>query len=165
MKGETGARGWARDLRRTLPQRAVLIAGCCAFSLLVNHTPDSFWHHLQYWQPELAILGALFAVASTGLLLWARWVRGVMWASIPLVHERHELRTDGPYRIVRHPIYTGLLGMVLGGMLAYRTRVPALVPWTRPAPAGPRAVGSRQGWSGVGRVVVTGVNLRPRSGS
>jgi hypothetical protein len=109
-----------------------------------------------------------------------------MRAGIPLVHEHHELRTGGPYRIVRHPIYTGLLGLVLGGMPAcgfgvwivflavavpwllrrvriedgmmadrfgasydaYRARVPALVPWTRPAPAGPRAVGSRQGWSG-----------------
>lgn len=183
VKGEAGTRGWARGLRRTLPQRALLIAGCCAFSLLVNHTPDSFWHHLQYWQPELAIPGALLVVASTALLLWARWVLGVMWASIPLVHEHHELRTEGPYRIVRHPIYTGLLGLVLGGMPAcgfgmwivflavavpwllrrvriedgmmadrfgasydaYRARVPALIPWTRPAPAGPRAVDSRQG--------------------
>jgi protein-S-isoprenylcysteine O-methyltransferase Ste14 len=29
----------------------------------------------------------------------------------------HELRTDGPYAITRHPIYTGLLGMLLGTAL------------------------------------------------
>jgi protein-S-isoprenylcysteine O-methyltransferase Ste14 len=29
----------------------------------------------------------------------------------------HELRTDGPYAIVRHPIYTGVLGMLLGTTL------------------------------------------------
>ena len=29
----------------------------------------------------------------------------------------HELRTDGPYAITRHPIYTGLLGMLLGTVL------------------------------------------------
>jgi hypothetical protein len=113
-----------------------------------------------------------------------------MWASIPLVHEHHELRTEGPYRIVRHPIYTGLLGLVLGGMLAcgfgvwivflavavpwllrrvriedgmmadrfgatyeaYRARVPALIPWTRPAPVGPRALDSRHGVVRGGRV-------------
>lgn len=172
VKSEAGLVGWVRGLRRTLPRRLLLIAGAYAFSLLIRDTPDSFWHHLQYWQPELALLGALLAVASTALLLWARWVLGVMWASIPLVHEHHELRTEGPYRIVRHPIYTGLLGLVLGGMSAcgfgvwivflaaavpwllrrvrmedgmmadrfgasyeaYRARVPALIPWPRPAP-------------------------------
>lgn len=183
VKSEAGLAGWVRGLRRTLPRRLLLIAGAYAFSLLIRHTPDSFWHHLRYWQPELALLGALIAVASTALLLWARWVLGAMWASIPLVHEHHELRTEGPYRIVRHPIYTGLLGLVLGGMLAcgfgvwivflavavpwllrrvriedglmadrfgasyeaYRARVPALIPWTRPAPVGRGAASSRQG--------------------
>ncbi|MCX4814565.1 isoprenylcysteine carboxylmethyltransferase family protein [Streptomyces sp. NBC_01239] len=172
-KSGAGLRGWVRGLRRTLPRRVLLFAGCWAFSVLVRHSPDSFWHHLQYWQPELAVLGAVLAVASTALLLWARWVLGVMWASIPLVQEHHELRTEGPYRIVRHPIYTGLLGLAFGGMLAcgfgiwivfvvvavpwllrrvriedgmmadqfgasyeaYRARVPALIPWTRPAAA------------------------------
>ncbi|WP_406453255.1 isoprenylcysteine carboxylmethyltransferase family protein [Streptomyces sp. NBC_01622] len=183
VKSEAGLGSWARGLRRTLPRRLLLIVGAYAFSLLIRHTPDSFWHHLRYWQPELALLGALIAVASTALLLWARWVLGVMWASIPLVHEHHELRTEGPYRIVRHPIYTGLLGLVFGGMLAcgfgvwivflavavpwllhrvrtedgmmadrfgasyeaYRARVPALIPWTRPAPVGRGAASSRQG--------------------
>ena len=118
VKSEAGPAGWVHGLRGTLPRRVLLFVGACAFSLLIRHSPDSFWHHLQYWQPELAILGAVLAVASTGLLLWARWVLGVMWASIPLIHEHHELRTEGPYRIVRHPIYTGLLGLVFGGMLA-----------------------------------------------
>ncbi|MFJ5302370.1 methyltransferase family protein [Streptomyces sp. NPDC088350] len=181
VKSEAGLGGWVHGLRRTLPRRVLLIAGAYALSLLIRCTPDSFWHHLQYWQPELALLGALLAVASTALLLWARWVLGVMWASIPMVHDHHELRTEGPYRIVRHPIYTGLLGLVLGGMLAcgfgvwivflavavpwllrrvrtedgmmadrfgasyeaYRARVPALIPWTRPVPVGPRAAGGR----------------------
>jgi protein-S-isoprenylcysteine O-methyltransferase Ste14 len=29
----------------------------------------------------------------------------------------HQLRTDGPYAITRHPIYTGLFGMLLGTVL------------------------------------------------
>jgi protein-S-isoprenylcysteine O-methyltransferase Ste14 len=41
-----------------------------------------------------------------------------MWSSSPNVLQAdHELRTDGPYAITRHPIYTGLLGMVLGTVL------------------------------------------------
>jgi protein-S-isoprenylcysteine O-methyltransferase Ste14 len=132
-KSRAGLHGWARGLRRTLSRRVLLIAGVYVFYTLVGHSRD-FWRPLQYWQPELALLGALLAVASTALLLWARWVLGTMWASLPLVQDHHELRTDGPYRLVRHPIYTGLLGLIIGGMLACGFGVwiaitVAAVPW------------------------------------
>lgn len=35
----------------------------------------------------------------------------------PAVKEEHQLRTDGPYGVTRHPIYTGMLGMFLGCLL------------------------------------------------
>ncbi|ARF56865.1 methyltransferase family protein [Streptomyces gilvosporeus] len=117
VKSQAGPGDWLRGLRRTLPRRLLLIAGAYAFSVLVRQFPR-FWHRLQYWQPGLALVGAVLVVASTALLLWARWVLGTMWASVPMVREHHELRTDGPYRLVRHPIYTGLLGLIVGGMLA-----------------------------------------------
>ncbi|MCZ1006623.1 methyltransferase family protein [Streptomyces lydicus] len=118
-KGRKGLAGWVRGLPRTLAGRVPVMVGAGVFAVLVGCSRPSFWRHLQYWQPELAVLGALLAVASTALLLWARWVLGAMWASVPLVQEGHELRTDGPYRLVRHPIYTGLLGLIVGGMLAF----------------------------------------------
>jgi protein-S-isoprenylcysteine O-methyltransferase Ste14 len=34
-----------------------------------------------------------------------------------MLRANHELRTDGPYAVTRHPIYTGLLGMLLGTVL------------------------------------------------
>ncbi|EPD66692.1 MULTISPECIES: methyltransferase family protein [unclassified Streptomyces] len=117
VKSEAGPLGWLRGLRRTLPRRALLIAGALVFSTLIGHS-RGFWHDLQFWQPEIAIVGGLLVVASTALLLWARWVLGTMWADVPMVQEHHELRTDGPYGLVRHPIYTGLLGLVAGAMLA-----------------------------------------------
>ncbi|MET7479379.1 isoprenylcysteine carboxylmethyltransferase family protein [Streptomyces sp. NPDC005648] len=134
LKRGSGTAALAGDLRRTLPRRILLIAGAYVFSLLVRHTPESWWHRLAFWQPELALLGALLAVASTVWLLWARWVLGTMWASIPMVRDHHELRTDGPYRLVRHPIYTGLLGLATGAMLAcgfgvWVVILAAAVPW------------------------------------
>ncbi|MEU0596969.1 isoprenylcysteine carboxylmethyltransferase family protein [Streptomyces sp. NPDC006393] len=117
VQSRAGSRAWLRGLRGTLPRRLLLIAGALAFYVLVGRSRH-FWRHLRYWQPELALVGALLAVAATAWLLWARWVLGTMWASVPLVKEHHELRTDGPYRLVRHPIYTGLLGLIAGATLA-----------------------------------------------
>jgi protein-S-isoprenylcysteine O-methyltransferase Ste14 len=49
--------------------------------------------------------------------LWARFSLGTMWSVAPKVKGDHQLRTHGPYAVTRHPIYTGLLGMMLGATL------------------------------------------------
>ena len=56
-------------------------------------------------------------VASTGFTLWARLSPGTMWSAAPKVKGDHQLRTHGPFAVTRHPIYTGLLGMLLGATL------------------------------------------------
>jgi protein-S-isoprenylcysteine O-methyltransferase Ste14 len=63
------------------------------------------------------ILGLAVLVASTGFTLWARFSLGTMWSVAPKVKGDHQLRTRGPYAVTRHPIYTGLLGMLLGATL------------------------------------------------
>jgi protein-S-isoprenylcysteine O-methyltransferase Ste14 len=68
------------------------------------------------WWIELP--GLVLLVASTVFTIWARIGLGRMWSASPNVLQRdHRLRTDGPYAITRHPIYTGLLGMLLGTVL------------------------------------------------
>jgi len=65
----------------------------------------------------LGLLGA--AVFASGLLLavWARIHLGGNWGMPMSQKDEPELVTDGPYRFVRHPIYTGiLLGMVGTGL-------------------------------------------------
>ena len=49
--------------------------------------------------------------------VWARLILGVMWSASPTVKREHKLRTGGPYAITRHPIYTGMLSMLLGTTL------------------------------------------------
>jgi protein-S-isoprenylcysteine O-methyltransferase Ste14 len=51
------------------------------------------------------------------LTLRARLSLGTMWSLAPKVTGDHRLRTRGPYAVTRHPIYTGLLGMMLGATL------------------------------------------------
>lgn len=63
------------------------------------------------------ILGLAVLVASTVFTLWARFSLGTMWSMAPQVKDDHRLRTHGPYAVTRHPIYTGVLGMILGATL------------------------------------------------
>src|SRR5262245_850000 len=58
-------------------------------------------------------LGAALLVVATGFTIWARVELGTMWSSTPVARENHVLRADGPYAVTRHPIYTGILGMLL----------------------------------------------------
>ena len=68
------------------------------------------------WWIELA--GLVLLVASTVFTIWARLSLGRMWSVTPnMLQQGHELRTTGPYAITRHPIYTGLSGMLLGTVL------------------------------------------------
>jgi protein-S-isoprenylcysteine O-methyltransferase Ste14 len=61
--------------------------------------------------------GLVVLVASTVFTLWARFSLGTMWSLAPKVKGDRRLRTHGPYAVTRHPIYTGLLGMMLGATL------------------------------------------------
>lgn len=56
------------------------------------------------------------AICGYGLFftLWARRTLAGNWSSDVTFKQNHELIQMGPYRFVRHPIYTGLLMMSLG---------------------------------------------------
>lgn len=61
-----------------------------------------------------------FAVLVVGVYwaFWARHTLGRNWSGRVTIKEDHELITGGPYRWVRHPIYTGVLCSFLGTALA-----------------------------------------------
>ncbi len=63
-------------------------------------------------------LGFSAAVAGAGFAFWARRTLGRNWSGRVTIKEDHELVTNGPYRWVRHPIYTGGLLIVAGSALA-----------------------------------------------
>ena len=58
--------------------------------------------------------GLLMVTAGLALAVWARTHLGRNWSGTVTVKEDHELVRSGPYAIVRHPIYTGLLLAMLG---------------------------------------------------
>jgi protein-S-isoprenylcysteine O-methyltransferase Ste14 len=60
------------------------------------------------------------AVTGAGLLftVWARRTLGSNWSGTVTIKQGHELVTTGPYAIVRHPIYSGLLLAFAGSAVA-----------------------------------------------
>jgi protein-S-isoprenylcysteine O-methyltransferase Ste14 len=87
------------------------------FEVVHFAVPRADWQSVTYHAPWARFLGLAILLAATALTLWARFVLGLMWSAAPAIKEGHELRTSGPYAITRHPIYTGLLGMMLGTTL------------------------------------------------
>jgi protein-S-isoprenylcysteine O-methyltransferase Ste14 len=71
--------------------------------------PRAAW---PFWTGAAATLvGLLFSVSARAYL-------GRNWSGTVTVKEDHELITSGPYSVVRHPIYTGLLLAFMGSAFA-----------------------------------------------
>lgn len=71
---------------------------------------------LQVLPPELSTLvgGIGLELAGVGLAIWARVHLGAMWSSAVTLKSGHKLIQTGPYALVRHPIYTGVLIALVG---------------------------------------------------
>jgi protein-S-isoprenylcysteine O-methyltransferase Ste14 len=65
----------------------------------------------------ILVLAAIFAVCGVSFCVWARAVLGRNWSGTVTLKENHELVVRGPYRLVRHPIYTGILTLLIGTWL------------------------------------------------
>jgi protein-S-isoprenylcysteine O-methyltransferase Ste14 len=65
----------------------------------------------------VAASGVALCVAGIAFAIWARRHLGTNWGMPMSVKEHPELVTSGPYAVVRHPIYTGVLIAMLGSAL------------------------------------------------
>ena len=70
------------------------------------------------WNAALYPIGVVLVAAGLLFACWARYVLGRNWSGVVTVKQDHELIRSGPYRYVRHPIYTGLLLAFAGSALA-----------------------------------------------
>ena len=76
--------------------------------------------------PVLSSVGCGLGLAGGVVAIWARLTLGRNWSGSITYKEDHRLVERGPYRWVRHPIYTGLLLMVLGTALVRGNRAAVL---------------------------------------
>lgn len=75
---------------------------------------------LGYWFQFLnTILVVVVVIVSLWIMTASLRALGKQWSLQARVLENHKLVREGPYRFVRHPIYTGMLGMIVAGGLAW----------------------------------------------
>jgi protein-S-isoprenylcysteine O-methyltransferase Ste14 len=74
-----------------------------------SHTSPAGW---------VAWLGLAVTIGGCAFAIWARATLGSNWSSVVTVKQDHELILRGPYAMVRHPIYSGLLLALTGTAIA-----------------------------------------------
>ena len=74
------------------------------------------WLNARFVPASVAIhvLGVILVSAGLGFAAWARVHLGRNWSGEITLKQEHELIRSGPYGLVRHPIYSGLLAAMLG---------------------------------------------------
>ncbi len=62
----------------------------------------------------LAVIGTILFSCGIALAIWARVILGRNWGMPTTQRVEPELITAGPYAVIRHPIYSGILLAVIG---------------------------------------------------
>jgi protein-S-isoprenylcysteine O-methyltransferase Ste14 len=93
-----------------VPGGVLLAGGLHVEVLQARLWPRSFW---------VAVAGLALEWIGVAFAIWARESLGRLWSGTVTLKEGHRVVRTGPYRFVRHPIYTGALIAVLGPVLAH----------------------------------------------
>ena len=107
--------------REPLPERLKqIIAMAIAYSLMFNDALGSSRIARRFVpvSDTLGEIGLAATIAGVAMAIWARWHLGENWSATVTLKEEHELIGSGPYRRIRHPIYTGMLVAFAGTALA-----------------------------------------------
>jgi protein-S-isoprenylcysteine O-methyltransferase Ste14 len=110
-----GGRAWRREIALRL---VILISVLLALRLLVlSYGLRNVGHYAVNRSPIMGLIGVAFCAAGVGLAVLARFYLGRNWGMPMSQKENPELVTTGPYAIVRHPIYMGMLLAMLGSAI------------------------------------------------
>ena len=115
-------------IREDRANRWVIIA-FGIIGLLAGYLP-AYTDRKEFWILDgetVRWIGVVLFAAGGAMRLWPVFVLGRRFSGLVAIQPGHTLVTGGPYRIIRHPSYLGLLVNSLGWALAFRSGVGVLL--------------------------------------
>jgi protein-S-isoprenylcysteine O-methyltransferase Ste14 len=110
--------------RRVMLYRVLLVLGGVLLNVFASHKLHA--HRLWPIGRESATILACLTLPGFAFAWWARLHLGALWSGAVTKKPDHHVVDTGPYRLVRHPIYTGILFACLVSALAVGTWVALL---------------------------------------
>lgn len=108
---------WREPLSTAILNRGPVLIGTVLL-LAPQWLPRGLVHRVITYRYDLPVLGTILVFLGLLFAFWARWHLGRNWSGTVTVKQGHTLITSGPYRWVRHPIYSGIVLALLGTALA-----------------------------------------------
>jgi protein-S-isoprenylcysteine O-methyltransferase Ste14 len=108
--------------RAPVAKWGIVLQGC-GFALVWMVRRSDWWpfHDLLAGEVVLAGVAVILAYVSNWLCLRAVHTLGKQWTYAARVVEGHELITEGPFSVVRNPIYLGMFGLMVATGLVFAT--------------------------------------------
>jgi protein-S-isoprenylcysteine O-methyltransferase Ste14 len=104
--------------RESLGSRILSVAPLVIGALLLAFAWRPLTGRFLPWSQALYWIGLAMVATGLAFAVWARRYLGRNWSGHVTVKQDHELIRSGPYALVRHPIYTGILFAILGTAVA-----------------------------------------------
>ncbi|HXW56688.1 MAG TPA: isoprenylcysteine carboxylmethyltransferase family protein [Candidatus Cybelea sp.] len=107
-------------IRRRVLDAILLFGGYfLLFSQLALPGPSN--QHFIHTQRGFEIAGVGLSYLGLALTVWSRVRLGRYWSGVVALKQGHRLIQSGPYRVVRHPLYSGIILAAAGLSLCVRT--------------------------------------------
>ena len=82
---------------------------------------------LNFISPTCAVFGTAMVVSGAVINILGRLTLKNNWANHIKIYKGHKLMVTGSYRFVRHPLYSSIMLMLIGGSIAYRNWLSAIL--------------------------------------
>ena len=117
---------WAFQSKKTKERESWLhrilyiVIAWAAMFLMLSPKASHGWLGTDLFPPDSWVgpIGIALCAGGFALTFWARYTLGANWSGNVTIKVGHQLIRSGPYRWVRHPIYTGLMVAMAGTALA-----------------------------------------------